>query len=45
MVIRHNAAHRATVVHIFARLGVPELAQVDVDHRLWEPKRRGMTAV
>jgi hypothetical protein len=29
------------VVHIFARLGVPELAQVEVDHGLWDFKRRG----
>jgi hypothetical protein len=28
-------------VHIFARLGVPELAQVEVDHGLWDFKRRG----
>jgi uncharacterized damage-inducible protein DinB len=41
MVILHNEAHRAEVVHIFARLGVPELAQVEVDHGLWDFKRRG----
>ena len=41
MVILHNEAHRTGVVHIFARLGVPELAQVEVDHGLWDFKRRG----
>jgi uncharacterized damage-inducible protein DinB len=40
-VVLHNAEHRAEVVHIFARLGVPELAQVEVDHGLWDFKRRG----
>lgn len=34
MVILHNEAHRTEVLHIFARLGVPELAQVEVDHGL-----------
>jgi hypothetical protein len=41
MVILHNEAHRTEVVHIFARLGVPELVQVEVDHGLWDFKRRG----
>jgi hypothetical protein len=41
MVILHNEAHRTEVVHIFARLGVPALAQVEVDHGLWDFKRRG----
>jgi uncharacterized damage-inducible protein DinB len=41
MVFLHNEAHRSEVVHIFARLGVPELAQVEVDHGLWDFKRRG----
>jgi uncharacterized damage-inducible protein DinB len=41
MVILHNEAHRTEVVHIFARLGVPELAEVEVDHGLWDFKRRG----
>jgi hypothetical protein len=41
MVILHNEAHRAEIVHIFARLGVPELAKVEVDHGLWDFKRRG----
>ena len=41
MVILHNEAHRTEVVHIFARLGVPELDQVEVDHGLWDFKRRG----
>jgi uncharacterized damage-inducible protein DinB len=41
MVILHNEAHRTEVVHIFARLGVSELAQVEVDHGLWDYKRRG----
>jgi hypothetical protein len=40
MVILHNEAHRTEVVHIFARLGVPELAQVEVDHGVWDFKRR-----
>lgn len=41
MVILHNEAHRTEVVHIFARLGVPELAQVEVDHGLWDFVRCG----
>ena len=41
MVILHNTEHRTEIVHIFARLGVPELAQVEVDHGLWDFKRRG----
>ena len=41
MVILHDEAHRAEVVHILARLGVPDLAQVEVDHGLWDFKRRG----
>jgi uncharacterized damage-inducible protein DinB len=41
MVILHNEAHRSEVVHIFARLGVPELAEVEVDHGLWDFVRRG----
>ncbi len=41
MVILHDEAHRAEVVHILARLGVPELAHVEVDHGLWDFKRRG----
>jgi uncharacterized damage-inducible protein DinB len=41
MVILHNEAHRTEVVHIFARLEVPELANVEVDHGLWDYKRRG----
>jgi hypothetical protein len=43
MVILHNAAHRTEMVHNFARLGVPELAQVEVDHGLWDFKRRAVT--
>ena len=42
MVILHNEVHRAEVVHIFARLGVPELAEVEVDHGLWDFVRRGV---
>ena len=41
MVILHNEAHRTEVVHIFVRLDIPELAQVEVDHGLWDFKRRG----
>ena len=41
MVILHNEAHRTEIVHIFARLGVPDLAEVEVDHGLWDFKRRG----
>jgi uncharacterized damage-inducible protein DinB len=41
MVILHNEGHRTEMVHIFARLGVPELAKVEVDHGLWDFKRRG----
>jgi uncharacterized damage-inducible protein DinB len=42
MVILHNEAHRAEIVHIFARLGVPNLREVEVDHGLWDFKRRGI---
>jgi uncharacterized damage-inducible protein DinB len=42
MVILHNEAHRADVIHIFARLGIPELANIEVDHGLWDFKRRGI---
>jgi len=42
MVILHNEAHRADIIHIFSRLGVPELAEVEVDHGLWDFKRRGI---
>lgn len=41
MVVLHNEAHRADVIHIFARLGIPELANVELDHGLWDFKRRG----
>ena len=41
MVTLHNEAHRTEILHIFARLGMPELAQVEVDHGLWDFKRRG----
>jgi uncharacterized damage-inducible protein DinB len=44
-VMLHNEGHRTEVVHIFARLGVPELSQVEVDHGLWDFKRRGVVAV
>ena len=39
MVILHNEAHRTEAVHILARLGVPDLPEVD--HGLWDFKRRG----
>ena len=42
MVILHNEAHRADIIHIFSRLGVPELANVEVDHGLWDFRRRGI---
>lgn len=41
MVILHDEGHRTEVVHILARLGVPDLAQVEVDHGLWDFARRG----
>jgi uncharacterized damage-inducible protein DinB len=40
-VILHDEGHRTEAVHIFARLGVPELSEVEVDHGLWDFKRRG----
>jgi uncharacterized damage-inducible protein DinB len=40
-VVLHDEGHRMEAVHILARLGVPELAQVEVDHGLWDFKRRG----
>jgi uncharacterized damage-inducible protein DinB len=39
-VILHNAEHRTEVLHIFERLGVPHLPEVD--HGLWDYKRRGL---
>jgi uncharacterized damage-inducible protein DinB len=40
-VILHDEGHRTEAVHILARLGIPELVQVEVDHGLWDFKRRG----
>lgn len=42
MVILHNESHRTEVIHIFARLGIPDLANIEVDHGLWDYKRRGI---
>ena len=39
-VILHNAEHRTEVLHILERLGVPNLPEVD--HGLWDYKRRGL---
>jgi uncharacterized damage-inducible protein DinB len=39
-VILHNAGHREEVLHILARLGVPNLPEVD--HGLWDFVRRGL---
>lgn len=41
MVILHDEWHRSEIVHIFARLDGPELANVEVDYGLWDFKRRG----
>lgn len=38
-VVLHNAEHRSEALHILARLGVPDLPEVD--HALWDYKRRG----
>ena len=38
-VILHNTEHRAEVLHILERLGVPDLPEVD--HGLWDFVRRG----
>lgn len=38
-VVLHDAEHRAEVLHILARLGVPDLPEID--HGLWDFKRRG----
>lgn len=42
MVILHDEGHRTEIVHILARLGVPELVGVEVDHGLWDFARRGL---
>ena len=39
-VILHNAEHRTEVLHIFERLGVQGLPEID--HALWDYKRRGL---
>ncbi len=41
MVILHDETHRTEVVHMLARLGVPELAHIELDHGLWDFRRRG----
>ncbi len=41
MVILHDEGHRTEITHILARSGVPSLAQVEVDHGLWDFHRRG----
>ena len=41
MVILHDEGHRTEIVHIHARLGVPELGRVEVDYGLWDFARRG----
>ena len=41
MVILHNEGHRTEIVHILVRLSVPDVAQVEVDHGLWDFARRG----
>lgn len=33
-VVQHNAEHRAEALHILARLGVPDLPEID--HALWD---------
>ncbi|HEY7036698.1 MAG TPA: DinB family protein [Thermomicrobiales bacterium] len=38
-VLLHDAEHRSEALHILARLGVPDLPEVD--HGLWDFKRRG----
>ncbi|HEY7036700.1 MAG TPA: hypothetical protein VH482_35560 [Thermomicrobiales bacterium] len=35
----YNTEHRTEALHILARLGVPDLPEVD--HGLWDFKRRG----
>lgn len=36
-VVLHNAEHRAEIVHILQRLGVPEAPDIiEVDHGLWD---------
>jgi uncharacterized damage-inducible protein DinB len=39
-VVLHNAEHRSEALHILERLGVPDLPEVD--HGLWDFKRRGL---
>ena len=43
MVILHDEGHRTEIVHMLARLGVPELVGVEVDYGLWDFVRRGFT--
>ena len=38
-VVLHNEGHRTEALHILARLGVPELPEID--HALWDFVRRG----
>lgn len=40
MVILHNEGHRTEATHILARLGLPEVPEVD--HGLWDFERRGL---
>ncbi|HEV2529472.1 MAG TPA: DinB family protein [Thermomicrobiales bacterium] len=42
MVILHHEGHRIEIIHILARSGVPSLAQVELDHGLWDFCRRGL---
>lgn len=39
-VILHDAEHRSEMLHILARLGVPDLPELD--HALWDFHRRGL---
>ena len=39
--ILHDEGHRTEIVHNLARLGVPDLAQVEVGYALWDFVRRG----
>ena len=41
MVILHDEGHRTEIIHMLARADVPSLAQVELDHGLWDFHRRG----
>ncbi len=41
-VILHDEDHRTEALHILQRLRGPDLPEIEVDHGLWDFKRRGL---